>query len=391
MLTSWTERPLADLLSAHGLTDAVEEPFPNDGWSGATLTRLVRERDGRPFILKRTSWATDWIARSTRDHALREGFVASMPLPVADPLVAPYHGAAADGTSVAILMPDLSGRLLAWAAERPGTSVPLDDLDRVLGAVARLHAMPWPIADRTDAAFVWPSTPLRERLLLLSPRSGARLARDGIGAGERFVAGWRAFDRLAPAGARELIARLDRNPRPLLDALALLPFTTVHGDLKLANVGLLDDGAVALIDWQMTALAPVSVELGWLLVSNSADLPEEPEAVMARYRDAVTAASETPLVAIRPFEASARFTPTVLDAAIGSGETSFRSVERTLGDWDAQVDLIWIVGLLLRGWRKGLDAEADVTLASGVAAREDLAWWCDRAMAAASRRLPPAG
>ena len=43
-----------------------------------------------------------------------------------------------------------------------------------------------------------------------------------------------------------------------------------------------------------------------------------------------------------------------------------RGLDATIGDWAAQVDLTWIVGLLLRGWRKGLDAEAGETLASGV-------------------------
>ena len=35
----------------------------------------------------------------------------------------------------------------------------------------------------------------------------------------------------------------------------------------------------------------------------------------------------------------------------------------------AGADLAILVGLLLRGWRKGLDAEAGVTLASGVSAQ----------------------
>ena len=34
-----------------------------------------------------------------------------------------------------------------------------------------------------------------------------------------------------------------------------------------------------------------------------------------------------------------------------------RGLKATIGDWDRQVDLTWIIGLLLRGWRKGLDAE----------------------------------
>ncbi len=60
---------------------------------------------------------------------------------------------------------------------------------------------------------------------------------------------------------------------------------------------------------------------------------------------------------------------------------------RVVGDWETQVDLAFLVGLLLRGWRKGLDAEAGVLLASGIAAEDDLAWWCERAVEAAGRRL----
>ena len=43
------------------------------------------------------------------------------------------------------------------------------------------------------------------------------------------------------------------------------------------------------------------------------------------------------------------------------------------------------VGLSRISWRKGLDAEAGITLASGVSATDDLAWWCKRAVEAANR------
>ncbi|MGK2851688.1 MAG: hypothetical protein ACSLFN_12355 [Candidatus Limnocylindrales bacterium] len=46
-----------------------------------------------------------------------------------------------------------------------------------------------------------------------------------------------------------------------------------------------------------------------------------------------------------------------------------------------------IIGLLLRGWRKGLDARAGARLASGIDAADDLAWWGERAVDAAGRRL----
>ncbi|HSS34979.1 MAG TPA: hypothetical protein VLR93_01800, partial [Patescibacteria group bacterium] len=58
-----------------------------------------------------------------------------------------------------------------------------------------------------------------------------------------------------------------------------------------------------------------------------------------------------------------------------------------IGDWEAQVDLAFVIGLLLRGWRKGLDAEAGLVLPTGVTAADDLRWWCDRVLEAAARRL----
>jgi hypothetical protein len=58
-----------------------------------------------------------------------------------------------------------------------------------------------------------------------------------------------------------------------------------------------------------------------------------------------------------------------------------------LGDAEVQADLAWIVGLLLRGWRKGLDAGSGTPTGAGASAADDLAWWSRRAVAAAERRL----
>ena len=388
MLRHWAERPLADLLETYGLGGTPEEPFPNNGWSGARLTSLRRRADGRRFILKRSSWAIDWIARSTRDHAMREGFVASMPLPLPEPLIAPYFGAGGDGTSVGILMPDLRAQLLPWEGGPGEPPLPIDSLDRIVDALVRLHAMPWPIAGAPDSTATWPSVPLRERLLLLSPRSGAALAAEGVGAGERFTAGWAAFDRLATPEARDLVARLDRDPDVLLQAMSALPRTGLHGDLKLANVAFLDERRIGLIDWQMTALAPVAVELGWMLVTNSASLPEPPEAILARYRSALAAVAGSPIALATPFDPARTYPPSALMATLGHDhQPRYRSVEQVVGPWDAQLDCIWIVGLLLRGWRKGIDAEAGAMLGSSISAVDDLAWWCARATEAAGRRL----
>jgi hypothetical protein len=222
---------------------------------------------------------------------------------------------------------------------------------------------------------------LQERLLLLTRPSAERYRAEGLAVGERFLAGWDAFEREAPMEAVGLIRELSDDPSRLLTALGRLPATGIHGDLKLANVALLDDGRVALIDWSMMSLAPVAVELAWLLVANSASLPVEPEAVLAGYR---VAAGRVARVGLRLGPRWADADP----AGVPPLTLPPRGLEPTIGDWEAQQDLTWIVGLLLRGWRKGLDAEAGVVLGSGVSAADDLAWWSAHAVEAAGRRLP---
>lgn len=346
----WAHRSLAELLAEHDLTGAVETPFPNDGWSGAALTLL--EGGGRRYVLKRTSWSMDWIARSTRDHALREAVLAAASVPFKPPLAGAHLGAAEDGAGAAILMPDLSTSLIPWDRGGGGApSVTVETLDRVLEAIASIHALPWdpPGADGLD----WPWCPVRERIQLLSRPSAERYRAEGLWVGDRFLAGWDAFDRLAPPPARALVAGLAADPAPLLAALDRLPATGLHGDLKLANLALLPNGTTTAIDWQMIARAPVALELGWFLVANVAQCSLPPDALLERYQTALRAAGRPELA----------------------------------GDWGTQRDLAVIIGLLLRGWRKGLDAEAGAVLPTGASAEGDLAWWTWEALEAAARRL----
>lgn len=348
--------PFEAVLRRHGLHAASEMPFPHDGWSGARLA--VRQRDGRRYVIKRDSLAWDWIARATLDGpVLREAWFARHGPALPAPLWAPYLGAGMEGAGepaggpdaasspvAALLMPDLTGVLLPWEEAADATT-----LERAVGAMATLHAHRWTVGALADG----PWCPVRERLLLLSRPAAERYHADGNPVGQRFLAGWDAFDEAADPAARDLIHGLAAEPGPLLAALERLPTTLLHGDLKLANVGFAADGRIAVVDWQMVMVAPVAVELGWFLVSNAPFLPVGPETVLADYRRA-------------------------MDAAGGGA---------VLGDWAAQVDLAILVGLLLRGWRKGLDAAAQARYPSGVPARDDLAWWCDRATEAAARRL----
>ena len=285
MSGGWQQRTLGDLLSVFGLDLLPEHELPTDGWSGALFTTLT-DVNGRRFVLKRTSLAVDWIARATRDHGLREGWVAAA-APWLTGSVAPYLGAAADGDGVAILMPDLSNELIAW--ERPGHDPAIDDevLVRVLNGIAGLHA--WHAAPPTvgrQAEGDAPWCPLPERLTLLSPSAAARYVDEANPVGRRFEAGWEAFRQHASEAAGALVTDLDADIGPLVTALGSLPVVGLHGDLKLANVALVGDD-VRFIDWQMTLRAPIAVDMGWFLVSNSGSLPADPDRVLERYRSAL--------------------------------------------------------------------------------------------------------
>jgi hypothetical protein len=329
-------------------------------------------------VLKRIS-PGDWVARATRDIALREGFVANNSLRLVEPLVAPYLGAASDGKDIVILMPDLSDELIAWERPRHVPPVGPATLDSIVDAVARLHAMRWADYRPTSLDWGWPWCPLRERLLLLSRPSAERHKADGVAAADGLLADWDAFDRVAPSAARELVEGLAVDPSPLLNALGALPATGLHGDLRLGNVALFDDGRVALIGWALMTLAPVAVELGWLLASNSAILPIGPDEVLSRYRTSALRAAREPLrLGAAWSDRGAANEPLTLPA---------RGLAPTVGDWEAQRDLAWIVGLLMRGWRKGADVEAGAVFGSGTSAADDLAMWSEQALEAAERRL----
>ena len=316
--------PLADVLAAYDLTDVVEEPLPNDGWSGALLTRLTRG-DER-FVLKRDSLAADWIARATGDGPiLREAWVAAAYPELPAPARAPYLGVGRDGDEFGLLMADLSGVLFDWS--RP---IGVAQLDAVFEALHAIHDARVP-PRLVDGA---PWCPLRERVLLISRPALERPGPAQDAVGERILPGWDAFDRVAPDDARRLVASLSAEPEPLLRALRRRPQRFLHGDLKLANAGIAADGRVELVDWQMVMLGPIEVELGWFLAANVATLPLPADEVLARY------------------------------------------------DASGDLELAWIVGLLLRGWRKGYDAEAGLVHPSGMTAADDLALWSRRAVAA---------
>lgn len=312
---------VASLLDGHGLAGAEETPFTHTGFSGATLTRLMRG-DGSLFVLKRMSIERDWIMRATDDVACREAAFADAGAELGDAARTPATGAARDGGGYVLLMRDISAELL------PAGAISTTQLDAVIAGMAALHARPAP------ARMPW--CDLTRRLTLLTPAGALVAEAYGAPVARDISEGWRLFDAHATKTARTLVRGLFDDPSPLVRALSRMPAAFLHGDLKFDNIGLDGSGRLWLIDWALMLIAPPPVELGWFLAINSRRLPTSLDEAMRRYADAAAIPSHL----------------------------------RARHD-----GLTVLCGLLLRGWRKALDAAAG----DG----DELRWWCERVKAAA--------
>lgn len=307
---------LRRLLARHDLSPSGWAELPHQGFSGA---RIYRSADaGRPgYVLKVTSPATDWIMRATSDRRGREALLANAHCIQVDQVHSPAVGAAQDGSVSSILMQDVSEYLL------PNGLLTEPQLTTILIAMSQLHAMPPP----RGVDVPWCS--IENRLTLFRP-DPERLA--GFRIGADILRGWELFFEHAPKGTGDLVRSLFHDLEPLVRALGPLPGCLLHGDLKLDNIAVHPRGGLSLIDWSMPMIAPAAVELGWFLAMNSRTLPISLDATLAAY-------------------------------------TSYSSLEEGLHERHRAATVL--CGLLIRGWRKGLDAAAGEP--------DELRWWCAEA------------
>jgi hypothetical protein len=318
----------ASMLAAHGVTGE-EVPFVHEGYSGAMMSRITQ--GDRRYVVKRVSRTIDWIIQMTSDQAMREAQIgASNVLDELRPgLQSPSIAAAYDGDGFALLMHDVTARLLPKDGRLPAATVEL-----ILSRIAEMHARFWDALPAEDIGWCG----LRERLLMLSEPAGERLRAAGFMLSGGFAAGWERFHRQAPARVRGLVQQLHADPQPLLDVFAGLPQTLLHNDVKAANIAI-DGETVWLFDWALAGLGPVCSELGWLLGVNSSRLPWTLDETVDRYGAHLRRAL------------GARF-----DEA----------------QWDRQRAAAYVCGLIVFGWAKGDDPD-------------ELGWWCERGVAAAEQ------
>ncbi|HEY6429080.1 MAG TPA: hypothetical protein VIX84_17810 [Acidimicrobiales bacterium] len=302
---------------------------PDDTKSGARFERVVI--DGERFVLKYQDPRDDWLLRAAGDDGRsyvrlwESGLLDHIP----DVLDHAVVAAAFDGTVGMVLLRDVSEALLA--PDAPFTAV---QHARYMDHMAALHAAFW--GWRDDVGL----TALDKRYLMFSPAVAAAEAAHGNDAlVPRVMAqGWQQLPEVSPALADAVTALLD-DPTPLVDALARVPHTLVHGDWKAANLGSHPDGRTVLLDFgEAPGEASPLADLSWYLALNAALLPEPKDAVLGTYRSALE-----------------------------------RHGVVTDGWWDEAVALELLGCMAQFGWEKALGGPSD-----------ELAWWEEWALRGAA-------
>lgn len=316
-MTSFEElHNLKHLLNEHAVSLSNWVEMSQRGFSGARIYKQSNH-EGLSYVLKVTSAHADWIMQATSDHGCREAILANAACVRDARINSPAIGSARDGAVFSILMQDISEYLLS------NERLTHEQLETILLGMSRLHSLTPP--NESDVS----SCSIENRLTLFRPDPGKlahfRIAND-------ILRGWELFFDYSPRNIAALVRSLFDDLGPLKRALGQLPNCFLHGDLKLDNIGIRPGGALSLIDWSMPMIAPAAIELGWFLAMNSRALPISLDETITAY-------------------------------------TSYSNIERHLHERHQSLTIL--CGLLIRGWRKALDA------ASGEPS--ELHWWCERA------------
>ena len=308
---------------------------PSDGKSASSFERVTI--DGQRYFLKRLSYATDWVMRSTGDRVhrpyriWRAGIMDRVPDCIDNATVSMEITGRGDDAVLSILMCDVG----AYLVPEGDSVVPVAQHERFVDHLAELSASFWGFEDTVGGL-----TTMAERVRLFDAANVARelAVAEPPGAIAAADAGWRALPALSPPLAEVALA-LHAEPRRLVDPLAATPATFLHGDWKMGNLGSGPGGTTILLDWAFPGSGPACWDLLHYLALNRERLPETKEATIARFR---------------------------ADLEAHGVQTA---------DWfDAQLDLCTVGIMATFGWEKAL-SDAD-----------ELGWWERRVVDALCRR-----
>lgn len=324
------------------------EPFEPAGWSSTDSAFLGVHLDGESepsLVVKHMDSERDWLVLATDDELGRcvtqwsRGLVQRFPPEVDSAVVACTRSEAGP----AILMHNVEKDL--FAEEEP---LSLRDQDAILDAMAALHAEFWldpALEDETLGLctlanlFTHTSAEKAERTAAIHPTWVLEFIREG----------WARMPEVLDDDVVDLLTALSRDPSPLCSALGEFEWTLVHGDLRLANLGLRwEEDAPTLIALDMARparTAPI-VDVAWHLAAEEKERPVTKEEAVATYR---------------------------------------RHLERRLGRrfddvaWSRQVEVGWVSGLVMIAPLKAAVATTFEEPDRREQACRELAWWSERA------------
>jgi len=225
------------------------------GVSGNQLL-LVETDDGKRsggarYILKRMSLERDWIMRVSNDRRCRSvtlwqsGLLDELQPELSHAIISCSH----DDEGWAILMHDVSPGLLPWDRYIDPTAN-----EAYLHSLAHLHARFW-----NSPALEQPALGLSTLAELTAVTTPGPLSLDG------YAEGFKVLSKVYAPDVADILCRLVADPQPLFDVLAHYPSTLVHGDFKRTNLAwnISPQMPVVAFDWQMAAIGPPTMELGW--------------------------------------------------------------------------------------------------------------------------------
>jgi hypothetical protein len=255
------------------------------GISGSRIMWVTTDDgDGPRYVLKQMRFDWDWIMVATADNRCRSvalwqsGILDRLSLKVDHGILACAH----DGDGWAMLMHDLSGRLLPT-----GIPIQQDANEQMLCSLAALHATYWESAELNRAEL--PLCDIRtlfEVTLPVKHRNSFGSLSPGFS--KNVLGGVELVEEVYEADVARLLRDLTTDPAPLYQALANYPQTLLHGDYRCANLatGYTSGAGATVYDWQMAAVGPPTLDLMWY-VGLGIPSPRPIEECITVYKDAL--------------------------------------------------------------------------------------------------------
>lgn len=296
--------------------------------SGSRIERVVLA-DGRTVIAKHLVREEDLMLRAMDDDGRldrlwRAGVFERMPAVIAHGLL----GVEAAGTGWLVVMADVADALIA-----DDRTIKREENRRILGAGAALHAA----FDGADLPRIGAPAMIYR---FLSPAMAVAEARSPNPLPGLIGRGWERFGDAVPHDVADAVAAIHADADAFAARYTGCRSTLVHGDFRLANMGLRADRLV-LIDWGSSCVVgPSAIDVAWYLIVGATRIDATRDEVIDDFRVAE----------------GERFEPRALSLAL-------------------------IGALAMLGWNKALDVLENPDPVVRSRERADLDWWVDRVRA----------